>query len=543
MRSRTSFAFFAACLFACAGSPSGDEAGSAGTKPPADALAPRNPALANGLCPLVHCDGYQQDVFPVRGPELPSRALGEAEVDLFWGSPISAGVLDVTYPGGATVFWVPKVDRIWKLGLDAELRLVLLAELMLPTGKYPPHSGEFMKTWLGELEALPFAGEPYRAKAGYWRDYPLEALHAYHAVLDADGVLYVAARDRIVAYADAEPGNPRSAIVKRGELALDRSQMNGGPPILVGLNATFDGVLVAASLDGTLVAVDRSLERAAYQRFPGERFWNSVAVDERGGVYAVSDERLHKVILTAEGWSTRPEDGAWSEAYERGEHDARQRGERGSGTTPTLLGVAGGSDRFVLIADAANVNQLTLYWRDEIPEDWEGLPDAPTRRIAGRAPVDFGRADAGDTYSENAPVVLGYGAVIANHRPRNGMPLQLDNQLWINEPSVAPAGVQKFAWDAERRTFGSVWVRPDLSLPSGTPVVAAESRSLLGVTIHDGAFAFESLDWDTGATRGVWTLGASQRFNPIQLTVQLMANGDPIFSTFAGVLHLKLGAR
>jgi hypothetical protein len=478
----------------------------------------------------------------VRFPEPPSRALGEAAIDLLWGSPVSAGVLDVTYPGGATVFWVAKVDRIWKLGLDEGLRLVLLAELMLPAGRYPAHSGEFVKTWLAELEALPFAGDAYRAKAAYWRDYPLEALHAYYAVLDADGVLFVAARDRIVAYGDAEPGNPRSPIVKRGELVLDPSQMNGGPPIVVGLNAAFDGTLVAVSLDGTLVAVDRALSRAAYQRFPGERFWNGVAVDEAGGVYAVSDERLHKVVLGAEGWSTRPEDGAWSEPYASGEHDAAQRGGRGSGTTPVLLGQAGDRDRFVLIADAANVNNLALYWRDEIPEDWEQLDGAPTRRIAGKAPVDFGRGDVTETHSENAPVVLGYGAAIANSRPRNRMPLHLDNQLWINDPSATPLGVQKFAWDPVSRTFGAVWARPDLSLPSVTPVVAAESRSLVGITVHDGTFALESLDWDTGATRGVWTLGKSQRFNPIQLSMQLMANGDPILSTFGGVLHLKLGA-
>jgi hypothetical protein len=535
----------ACCLLACAGSPS-DEDASRGAGAPAagaDAPAPRNPMLSNGLCPLVHCDAYQTDAFAVRGPELPSRTLADAEVDLFWGSPISGGVLDVTYPGGATVFWVPKVDRIWKLGLDENLRLVLLAELLLPTGpKYPAHSGELMKTWIEELDALPFASEAYRAKAGYWRDYQLEALHAYYAVVDADGVLYVGGRDRIVAYADAEPGNPRSPIVKRGELVFDPSQMNGGPPILIGLNATFDGTLVAASLDGTLIAVDRALTRAVYQRFPGERFWNSIAVDEQGGVYAVSDDRLHKLVWTGQGFSVRTEDGAWSEPYEAGEYDSSMRGSRGSGTTPTLLGSERDRDQFVLIADAANVNNLVLYWRDAIPADWEQLEGTPTRRIAGKAPVDYGRSDVTDSYSENSPVALGYGAAIANNRPRNRMPLHLDNQLWINDPSVAPVGVQKFAWDPKRRRFGTAWVRPDLSVPSSTPAIAIENRQLLGVTVHDGVWALESLDWDTGATRALYTLGASQRFNPIQLSMQLMANGDPIFSTFGGVLHLAIGA-
>ncbi len=538
MRGRSCSFVIAVCAsLACAGGPGVDPA----TR--SDAVAPRNPMLSNGLCPLVHCDSYQTDAFAVRGPELPSGTLGEAEVDLFWGSPISGGVLDVIYPDGTTVFWVPKADRIWKLGFDSNLRLVLLAELLLPTGKYPAHSGAFMQDFLAELETLPFASDAYREKAAYWRDYQLEALHAYYAVVDKDGVLYVGGRDRILAYADAEPGNPRSPIVKRGEFVFDPAEMNGGPPVLIGLNATWDGTLIAASLDGTLIAVDRALTHGVYQRVPGERFWNSIAVDEQGGVYAVSDKRLHKLIWTGQGLSTRAEDGAWSEPYEVGENDATLRGARGSGTTPTLMGLESDRDQFVLIADAANVNNLVLYWRDAIPEDWEALDGAPSRRIAGKAPVDFGRNDISDSYSENSPVALGYGTVIANNRPSNGMALHLDNQLWLNDPSVVPKGVQKFVWDPEQQRFATAWVRAELSIPSSTPLIAAESRQLLGVTVHGGVWSLESLDWDTGATRAVYTLGASQRFNPIQLSMQILGNGDPIYSTFGGVLHLAIGRR
>lgn len=538
MRIRSCFAVLVVCVaFGCVTSPEVEKATSAG----ADAIAPRNPALSNGLCPLVHCDSYQSDAFAVRGPELASRTLGDAEIDLFWGSPISGGVLDVTYADGTTVFWVPKVDRIWKLGLDANLRLVLLAELLLPTEKYPAHSAEFMQGFLAELEALPFAGEEYRQKAAYWRDYQLEALHAYYAAVDRDGVLFVGGRDRIVSYADAEPGNPRSPIVKRGEFVFDPAQLNGGPSVLIGLNATFDGTLIAVNLDGSVIAVDRALTQGVYQRFPGERFWNSIAIDEQGAVYAVSDKRLHKLIWTGERFSTSAEDGAWSEPYEAGEFDASLRGSRGSGTTPTLLGLESDPDQFVLIADAANVNNLVLYWRDAIPEDWEQIDGTPTRRVAGKAPVDFGLGDVTESYSENSPVALGYGAVIATNRPRNRMPLHLDNQLWLNEASVVPRGMQKFVWDPEHRRFETAWARPELSMPSSTPLIAAHSRQLLGVTVHDGAWSLESLDWDTGATRAVYTLGTSQRFNPIQLSMQILGNGDPIYSTFAGVLHLKIG--
>ena len=392
MRNRCFSVLLVCGLLACAGSPDREAALGSGGAPSED-VAPRNPALSNGLCPLVHCDTYQTDAFPLRGPEGESHALSDTEIDLFWGSPISGGVLDVTYPDGTTVFWVPKVDRIWKLGLDEGLRLVRLAELMLPGEKYPPHSGEFMQRWTEALDALPFAGDAYREKAAYWRDYQLEALDAYYAAVDADGVLFVGGRDRIVAYADAEPGSPHSAIVKRGELVFDPAQMNGGPPVLIGLNASFDGTLIAVSLDGTLIAVDRALAHATYHRLPGERIWNSIAVDEAGGVYVVGDKRLHKLVWNGQDFSTRAEDGAWSEPYEVGENDAGLRGARGSGTTPTLLGRESDRDQFVLIADAANVNNLVLYWRDAIPDDWEQLDGTPSRRIAGKAPVDFGRSD------------------------------------------------------------------------------------------------------------------------------------------------------
>ena len=537
------FPILVACwLLACAGGPGGGGARSGRAGIP-ESVPPRNPMLSNGLCPLVHCDAYQTDAFPLVGPTVKSRTLGDAEIDLVWGSPISAGVLDLTYPDGSTVFWVPKVDRIWKLGLDENLRLVRLAELRVPGERYPPHEGAFMQRFTEELDALPFAGDAYRAKAAYWRDYEIEALHAYYALVDVEGVLYVGGRDRIVAYADVEPGNPHSPITKRGELVFDPAQMNGGPPVLIGLNAAFDGTLIAVSLDGTVIAVDRALSHATYQRLPGERIWNSLAVDEQGGVYVVGDKRLHKLVWNGTGFSTREEDGAWSEPYEAGANDATLRGARGSGTTPTLLGLESDPDQFVLIADAANVNNLVLYWRDAIPDDWKPLEGAPSRRIAGRVPVDFGRTDLTDSYSENSPVTLGYGAVLANSRPSNGMSLHLDNQLWLNDPSVVPKGVQKFAWDPRRRRFQSVWTRPELSLPSSKPLVAADGRQLLGVTVHDGAWALEALDWDSGETRAIYTLGPSQRFNPIQLSMQLMGNSDPIFSTFGGVLHLAIGRR
>jgi hypothetical protein len=72
--------------------------------------------------------------------------------------------------------------------------------------------------------------------------------------------------------------------------------------------------------------------------------------------------------------------------------------------------------------------------------------------------------------------------------------------------------------------------------------VTTKNRQLHTVGLKDGKWAMQTLDWDTGETRAVYTLGASERYNPIMLALQVLPSGDPIFATFGGVIHLRLGA-
>jgi hypothetical protein len=67
------------------------------------------------------------------------------------------------------------------------------------------------------------------------------------------------------------------------------------------------------------------------------------------------------------------------------------------------------------------------------------------------------------------------------------------------------------------------------------------NRQLHTVGLKDGKWTMQTLDWDTGETRAVYTLGPSERYNPIMLALQVLPNGDPIFATFGGVMHLRLG--
>lgn len=501
---------------------------------------PRHPMLSAGLCPIIHCDHYQSGALPVRGPQGPSRALSEGEMDLLWSSPISGGHLDYTYPDGTTVYWIPKVDRILKVRVDGNGRMVRLAEHALVPLRFPAFSGEHMKRWIEELDRLDVTSQAYRDEVAAWRGYETEALRAYYAMVDRDGVLYVGGVDRLVAYGDELSGQADSPIRELRQFVFDPKQMNGDRPIMIGTNVTHDGHILAVTIDGTVVAVDRAFTRGAYHRLAGEQIWNGLSADEHGGVYVIGSRRMHKLVWNGHAFSDRIEDGAWSEPYEIGPLDATVRGRRGSGTAPVLMGLASDRDRFVAAADGADVNHLVLYWRDEIPEDWPGLPGEESRRIAGKVAVDFGIVNLSHSYAENAAVVLGYGAVLANNEMRSGEPATLDVQLRVTDPSVGAAGVHKFEWDPKTRSFATAWVRSDISNPNSTPVVSALDRGLHLAAVEKGAWVFTTLDWDTGRTRAQYTLGRSQRFNPLNLAVQLLPNGDPFYTTMGGVLHLRL---
>lgn len=511
---------------------------------PASLASPNNPALADGICALTHCDGYQTGALPVRGPQGGSRLLSEQEIDLLWESPISAGAFDRRYPDGTQVLWLSKVDRIEKLTLKNNT-LTLLQELRLPTNRFPYYSGEDMQRIVAELDQHAPDSAEFKRLAAAWKGYEMEALRAFYGALSRDGTLYTGGRDRVLAYGDQVPDQADSPIVAKGELVFDPARMNKAMPvplpIIIGFNALHDGHLAIVCMDGTLIVVSPDLKQAHYYRIGDENIWNGLSVDEKGGIYFAGSRKLHKVVWKDGKISDRPEDGAWTEAYEVGPRDKTHRGRRGTGTAPVLMGGPEDRDRFVIIADAADVNNAVLYWRDEIPVDWQPLPGASSRRVAGKLPVDFGDPQRVESYSENAAVVLGYGAVLGDNRPRNGESLTLDVVLRLTDPALTPLGLQKFRWDPEQRRFLRDWVRADVSSPSATPAISAQDGGLHLGTIVDGQWAWLSLDWATGKTRGLYRLGASQRYNPAYIAVQLLPNGDPLYAGFGGAVHLRIG--
>jgi hypothetical protein len=494
---------------------------------------PETVALSKGTCPIIHCNTWQTGALALKGPEAPSGRINPNTLDHLWSSPIAGGILDFSYPDGRTIFWVPQVDRIMKLELDESDDLVKIAELPIEPKNFPRRSPEEMQAIVAQLDAAALGSEAHDALAQEWMDYQLEGLRAYYAMVNDQGILYVGNRSSVIAYTDAEPGNPESGIVKAGQFVFSKLQLQLGLKmplvIMIGINTTPDGHLVTVTIDGTVIAIEPDLSEGHYYNLEGEQIWNSLSVDDDGGIYVAGTKRMHKLI--------------WTGPYAVGELDAGLRAERGTGTTPALMGSETDADQFVVVADAADVNNLMLLWRDDIPDDWEQLPGTSSRRIAGTLPVDFGDADLASSYSENSAVIFEYGAVLGNNQVKTDEAMRMPVQLKMKDPARTPYGLQKFHWNPESRAFEVAWTPADVSSPNSTPVVATENRQLHVVGLKDGQWVMEVLDWDTGATKAVYSLGASERFNPIMLALQILPNGDPIYASFGGIIHLKLGER
>ncbi len=540
------------CVALCAGL-AGCETSSSAVRPlpkrSFERPPPKSPALSQGLCVMIHCDTFQSDSIAVKGPMQSSHRLSDSEIDMFWTSPIGGGLLDYRYPDGERVLWVPKVDRILKMRINSNNELEQLAELQVPTARFPYYDNDYMRNWVEELDELKPGSAEFAAKAAAWRGYQQEGLRAYYAMLNRDGILFLGSLDRIVAYTDAERFRADSGIRKAGEFVLDRKDLNMAQlpglskaplPIVIGMSVLSDGHVVAVTVDGTVIAVTPNLRKAYYYKLGNETIWNSVAIDGDNGIYVVSNKRLRKLIWKGDRFSDAAADGAWSEEYETGGLDLSVRGARGSGAAPVLMGLENQRDQFVLIADGADVNNLVLYWRDEIPDNWRQLPGTSSRRVAGKVAVNFGRDDMVASHIATSPTVLGYGVVVGNNQLPGNEPAYLDTQLRLTDKNFSPSGLQKFVWDARRAEFRSAWIRPDVASPNSTPVVAAVNRRLYVLGGVNGKWTLSSLDWDNGSTEARWTLGASQRFNPIMLALQLLPNGDPVYNAFGGIVHLRI---
>ncbi|MGI9282667.1 MAG: hypothetical protein ACR2PX_23980 [Endozoicomonas sp.] len=439
----------------------------------ANSLPPENPYLADSTYPITHVTSAQQGAIAVQGPEDKNRRLTDAEKEYIYTGP-SHLIFSISgkYDNGKRVIWSSGSDRLVKQDYES---FEVLDTVMLREDE------GWDEAWSEErMKKVASGWEPLRIYNALQEMLRFAEAGGIYPMMDADNNFYLGSTDgTIQVYGDSVPGDPSSTISLKHRYQI-KAPVTGK---VNGFNISYDGYITAVTDDGWMVAMSRDFKeqfQIKLEGAPDESYnkedplsgWirNSFAMEPNGMTYVVSRDFLHGIKWTGKGWSQDAKDGAWIAPY------SNTKGF-GSGSTPSLMGF-GAEDKLVVITDGDDLMNLTLFWRDAIPEDWKGLP-GEDRRVAGKIAANMAREDLKKVQSEQSVAVYGYGAVIVNNQPPS-LPFYTPEifapvfvGLLGTEEDYKPHGIQKFVWNPEQRTLSQQWVNNHISSPNSVPVIAA----------------------------------------------------------------------
>ena len=506
---------------------------------------PRNPFLADSEYPIAHSNSAQVDSTKVAGPSAPSHALKAGEIETVLTGPGHLGnIVSVKYPNRRRVIWTNSQHDIVKMDYDT---LHVLATLKFDD------TPSFTEADAADITAkLKSGSEVDRMKYGVSiirKMLPTDLASAY-TMADRDGNYFMGSSNGIAAYGDGRAGDPDSPIVKKRTWALPPDI----PGTVVGINMTYDGWIVLATDRGLIVTLSRDFskyhyiwlphsdEAPAYNARMAEQHrtgynWirNSIAVDEKGGIYVAANGWMEKAVWNGHKLSVDPKSGAWAEPY------SNETGT-GTGATPVLLGFGLG-DRLVVITDGDKLMRLTLFWRDAIPNDWKRPEGALSDRVAGILPVTMGDPNRKALQSEQAVVAAGYDMMVVNNEPASmppGLPPAAKGlfiSLLGDDPAYTPHGMEKFAWDPRDHALREAWTNTDVTSPNCVPYASLGSKRVYTVGVKDGAWTLESVDLVTGRSATDYALGDA-RFNTMFSGIYVDGKGRILYGGMFGAVRL-----
>ena len=362
-----------------------------------------------------------------------------------------------------------------------------------------------------------------------------------YSVVDRDNVLYYNTYEgEVFAFGLVDAKRPEAGIKVLRKLDM-RSHLTESERI-AGLSLTQDGRLIVLGTNSVAV-VDREMKGPIQQvRFNAqETITNSLAVDDKDGVYVATDKRIYKLIWNGTGLSKDESHGAWSAPYDTGRQPPNVKIGTGTGSTPTLMGFGSDPDKLVVITDGADRMKLVAFWRDKIPADAQTIP-GQSPRMAGKIQVTAGLAPAPEfLQSEQSVVVNGYGAFVVNNIGTKGAKDRLVDVLALGPVETPAHGVERFEWDPKENVFRSVWARSDVSSTSMVPSVSQPSNIVFtnGYDSQDG-WLLTGLDWDSGKTTHRTVFGKANRGNGAYAMIQFMPDGDLLFNSVLGQTRVDL---
>lgn len=505
------------------------------------AFAAPNLFAAQGVNPVPHGDPAQQDATPLPGPLDKTRRLEPDEMVYRFLGPGHFGAFNSSeYEDCRRVLWTNGVNGVFKIDYET---YEIIDHLPSNAAK------EYTQEWAEKLTAkLDKNNNPTAFFTAMKSLLPLKSLSGVYTVVGANDWFYLANKDgSIVAYGDAVEGDAASKIVQKAIFKMPEGE--AGPS--VGMNMTYDGWIVFPTEQGYMVAVSQDLTEYRSVRLNnadtedtethGTGYgWvrNSIAIDEAGGIYVPSRNHMHKVVWTGDQLSVDPDDGAWTAEYRNGTGE-------GTGATASLMGF-GDEDRFVVITDGDIRMNVTLFWRDDIPENWQQIEGAPSRRIAAQAPASMGDLDVQKIQSEQTVIIAGYGALVVNNTPRNtpffipkeGVGRGMSIGPLGSNPKLQPYGIQKFEWNPVKRQLEEAWTNETISSPNGVPWVSTGSGQVYFMGARNNEWTLEAVDWLTGEPTFHYIMGG-QKYNNLFSGPTIDEKGRVFVGTHWGRLRIQ----
>jgi hypothetical protein len=310
-------------------------------------------------------------------------------------------------------------------------------------------------------------------------DYPLPPRSASSAsgpftAFGGGGYFYLDQRDRVVV--PTSDGHIR-VIAETGTtdaptLTLRRDydvSADVGSSVILSALPDWSGRIWYVTGSGVVGTVDPGTGRSRAHRLPkGEHIGNSMAVDETGGVFVVSDRALYRFDATRAGAPGV----TWRRAYDAGSRQKPGQSQTGSGTTPTIVRRHG--HHFVAITDNADPRMHVLVFRaGRRGPGAEPLCKVPVFRPGHGATDNSLVAYRGSLIVEN-----NYGYTGPEQNPPSGDPAR-------NTPTTVP-GVTRVAVDYAHGGCHRAWTNHRVRVPTSVSKVSA-ATGLLYVYEHPAA--------------------------------------------------------
>ncbi|MCP3939926.1 MAG: hypothetical protein GY710_00385 [Desulfobacteraceae bacterium] len=469
---------------------------------------PVNSFLADSPWPMSHRNPYCQASSPYPGPEAP---VADATSDIVTAEPGTITLaVSGPYEDGSRVIWTSAATKVYKIDANGD---------------------NWKKIDTMPKERLEWDGMPTVE----------DGLTGAYTLIDKDNIYYMPRYTKLFAIGDSVEGDAYSPIeVKREYEIPTRLLTDSTKEKIVGLNMTYDGMLVFVTGNGLVGAVSRDFKEAYYLSLgAGNEVSNSIACDENGGIYVVSSKKMYKIQWTGQKLSLDERDGGWAADYETGDTSSGIRLGEGSGSTPTLMGT-GDQDKFVCITDGKDLMDIVLFWRDQIPADWNQIEGTKDRRIAAQKAITFGNPDAVQSLSEQSVCIRGYGAFVVNNQLAYTISSGWMNLFASGITFNAPRGAEKFVWDPATRTLDTAWVNQTISYPNAIPSMSSATNLIYNVgQVPGGGWTFDALDWDTGEKVFSYTYGHGPRFNSAYGGTEIGLDGSLYIGSFGGPSHMK----